>query len=208
MDQAYDAGADDYLVRPVPPSTMAWRVRALTRRLGAPADEATGGASLSSNEAVRRFSIGGARFDPVSGEVTARGSTVRLTPRQSTILSLLVQNAGQAFPAERLMAVLWDDAESSSVGVVKAHIRNIRRRLSSLPGVDDPIQTVAGRGYRIERHTVRAGLSSAGGRRAGSKTALPSHEDDSERPQPDPPCHDASPLLFAPLDARRHLVAP
>jgi len=152
MEDAYESGADDYLVRPIPTSMMMWRVRALMRRVGAIDTRVTvgwDGSAVTPTGEGTRISIGSARFDPFSGEVSVHGSSVRLTSRQSTILSLLAQNPGQVFSAERLITTLWNNADSSNVGVVKAHVRNIRRRLAALPGIDDPIYTVPGHGYTI-----------------------------------------------------------
>jgi len=147
MEDAYDSGTDDYMMRPFPLATLLCRVRALLRLAQG---RGVGEPEASSATAI---AIGGARYDPINGCVSAQGVSVYLTRRQGLILSLLARHPGQAFSANRLRELLWDQAAESDLGVVKAYIRNIRRRLASLPGLDDPIRTVPGWGYTIDRGT-------------------------------------------------------
>lgn len=125
-----DAGADDYVVKPVALAELGARLRALVRRAHGATTTAICAGSLT--------------VDPAARSVIFDGRDVELSPREFTVLHELVQNAGRVLTREQLESRLyeWDRAlESNAIDV---HIHHLRRKLSN-----DTIRTIRGVGYMI-----------------------------------------------------------
>jgi len=129
-----DAGADDYVVKPVALTELAARLRALVRRAG--------------GVASGRLRVGQVTLDPASREVTCDGRPVELAPREFAMLQALMLAAGRVLTRDRLGSLLyeWDQALESNA--IEVHVHHLRRKLGS-----NVIQTVRGVGY-IMRGTV------------------------------------------------------
>lgn len=127
-----DAGADDYVVKPVALAELAARIRALVRR--------------SVGQASPVLSIGRLSLDPAAHRVTFRGSPVELSVREFAILHELMANAGRVLTREQLEVRLyeWDRALESNA--IEVHIHHLRRKFAP-----DIIHTVRGVGYLIPR---------------------------------------------------------
>jgi two-component system, OmpR family, response regulator QseB len=132
--RALDWGADDYVVKPFDLAELSARIRAVSRRQrGAP-------------EAV--LERGRLRLDPSRRAVTCDGTPVPLTGTEYTILATLMYNPLQVFSRAMLREKIstFDEGERDSV---KTHITNLRRKLRSAGGIEDPIENVYGIGYRL-----------------------------------------------------------
>ena len=123
-----DAGADDYVIKPVAPEELASRIRAVTRR-------AAGQASLM-------WEIGKLCIDVGKREIRLDGATVALSPREFQIVEVLARNAGEVVPKHRMARTLQPYGEPLEFSTLDWHVHNLRRKL----GVDT-IQTVRGVGY-------------------------------------------------------------
>ena len=129
--EGLDAGADDYLVKPVAPEELAARLRAIGRRLSG------GGGS------VRLF--GDVAIDLAARGVRVAGQRVELTAREWAVLEALVLRAGRVVPkADLERLVLGTDSEVSS-NALEVHVSALRRKLGR-----DLIETVRGLGYRVD----------------------------------------------------------
>jgi two-component system copper resistance phosphate regulon response regulator CusR len=135
-----ELGADDYLVKPFAFVELLARVRTLARRGPARESEVLKVADLEIDVNRRRV---------------RRGSTrIELTPREFSLLQLLVQHQGEVMSRTQIASYVWDMNFDSDTNVVEVAIRRLRMKIDQ----DFPvklIQTVRGVGYVIEPQEER-----------------------------------------------------
>jgi DNA-binding response OmpR family regulator len=130
-----DAGADDYLAKPILLNELTARLRALLRR--------------NVRELTPILAKGKLQLDPVAMQVTYDGAPVKLSPKEYLLLELFLRNSQRIYSRKAIMDQLWGlDADLPGEDTVKAHIKGLRNRLK-LFGVQDLIQSVYGVGYRL-----------------------------------------------------------
>ena len=123
-----DAGADDYVVKPVDLHELAARLRALVRRAhGQPRD---------------RLMAGDVELDPAARTVRRAGMPVALSTREFDLLHALMLNANRVMTREQLEQHLYSWGQEVESNAVEVHVHNLRRKLGSAL-----IQTVRGVGY-------------------------------------------------------------
>jgi len=135
----FQAGADDYIVKPFELDELGARVAAHLRREQRTLDNRAAG------RAVRFF--GELAVDYGTRSVSVNGNLVLLTKREFDILELLSKNMGQVFDRERIYDMIWGiDGEGNS-GTVMEHIRKLRAKLAEHT-LHSYIETVWGCGYK------------------------------------------------------------
>jgi len=123
-----DAGADDYVVKPVDLHELAARLRALVRRAhGQPRD---------------RLAAGDVELDPAGRTVRKASAPVALSTREFDLLHALMLNANRVMTREQLEQRLYSWGQEVESNAVEVHVHNLRRKLGSAL-----IQTVRGVGY-------------------------------------------------------------
>lgn len=128
----FDAGGDDYLIKPFAFAELLARVRALLRRRGDIATLTLRAADLA--------------IDPVRRTVTRGSDELHLTNLEYSLLVMLVERKGEALTRTEIAERVWDLNFDTGTNVVDVAIRRLRQK------VDDPypsklIQTVRGVGY-------------------------------------------------------------
>jgi DNA-binding response OmpR family regulator len=130
---AFEAGVDDYVMKPHSTRELILRIRALGRRRAAP---------TANRDAVR---VGALTVDRAARRVEVAGNEVKLTRREFDVLLYLAQRPGRVQARETVVSNLW--GEPASTGrVVDTTVKRIRKKLG--PGTP-PIKTVRGVGYKL-----------------------------------------------------------
>jgi DNA-binding response OmpR family regulator len=129
-----DDGADDYLVKPFAFAELCARIRALLRR-DTPQPDAT-------------LMVGDIVLDATRHEAQRAGSPLGLTAKEFALLQYLMLHAGEALSAEHLLYHVWDENADPFTNTVRVTIGTLRRKLER-PGLQQPIETLVGRGYRL-----------------------------------------------------------
>ncbi len=134
-------GADDYITKPFRPVEVMARVRSHLRRY------ATLGGMVSEKEGV--LSVGGITLDDLQKEVTLEGSAVSLTPREYSILKLLLENPNKVFSSKEIYIAVWEQEPLGAEGSVAVHIRHLREKLEIDPSNPRYIKVIWGQGYKL-----------------------------------------------------------
>lgn len=147
--RALDAGADEYVVKPVRNRELAARVRALVRR----------GAYAQRSE---QLTVGSLILNRLTRRVLVAGEMVELSPREFALLEHLLLHTDEVVTRADLLEKVWDMHFDPGSNVVDVHVARLRRKLEAC---DAPvaIHTVRGVGFRL----VPDGGSPAGGEGGG-----------------------------------------
>ncbi|HET7866412.1 MAG TPA: winged helix-turn-helix domain-containing protein [Burkholderiaceae bacterium] len=127
-----DAGADDYVVKPVDLDELAARLRALVRRAHGQPQEC--------------LCAQGVTLDPAARLVQRDGASVALSAREFDLLQTLMLHAGRVLSREQLEQQVYGWGQEVDSNAVEVHVHHLRRKLG--PAL---VQTVRGVGYRVPR---------------------------------------------------------
>lgn len=131
----FQAGADDYIVKPFDLDELAARIAAHLRR-----------EQRRNSQSIVRF-FGELAVDYSARTVAVNGESVALSKREFDILELLSLNAGQVFDRERIYETVWGIDGDGNSDTVMEHIRKIRAKLATHT-LHSYIETVWGCGYK------------------------------------------------------------
>ncbi|MEG1800432.1 MAG: response regulator transcription factor [Oscillospiraceae bacterium] len=132
----FDAGTDDYVVKPFSPKELMARVKAVAMRTNPDLGE--------NNE---KYIFGDLIIDVPSHSIKINGEYVSVTPKEFDLLVCLVQNKGVALSRERILLKVWNYDYFGEDRTVDTHIKMLR---SHLKDYRDCIETVWGVGYKFE----------------------------------------------------------
>ncbi|RKD25667.1 DNA-binding response regulator [Ammoniphilus oxalaticus] len=143
--QGFEAGTDDYVVKPFSPREVVFRVKALLRR----SSTAAFLAKESAPQNVIVFS--NLTIDNDAHRVSTNGSEVNLTPKEYELLFYLAQNPDKVFSREDLLRDVWHYEFFGDLRTVDTHIKRLREKLNRVnPDAAEMIATVWGIGYKLE----------------------------------------------------------
>ncbi|WP_066395719.1 response regulator transcription factor [Cytobacillus eiseniae] len=137
-ERGFQAGTDDYLVKPFEPKELSFRIKALLRRYDHQPD----------GSIVR---VGNTTINKKSYEVKIKDRTFLLPLKEFELLFFLLSNPMQVFSREQLIEQIWGLDYEGDERTVDVHIKRLRERFSQLTD-DFQIKTVRGIGYLLEVH--------------------------------------------------------
>ncbi|TSI09011.1 response regulator transcription factor [Lysinibacillus sp. BW-2-10] len=139
-EQGFQAGTDDYLVKPFEPRELSYRIKALLRRY-----------DNHSEEPIVR--IGSTTINKKSYEVQIEDRTFLLPLKEFELLYFLMANSMQVFSRDHLIEQIWGIDYEGDERTVDVHIKRLRERFTKLTD-DFQIKTVRGVGYSLEANRL------------------------------------------------------
>jgi DNA-binding response OmpR family regulator len=137
----FDAGADDYVTKPVVPKELAARIRAALRRTQS--NEPLSSNSKSLNK------IGDVEIDRSMSIVRKSGTEVALTKTEYRLLVEFADHPGMVLSRDQLLERVWGYEYLGDSRLVDAHVRRLRVKVETQPDEPTMIVTVRGMGYRL-----------------------------------------------------------
>ena len=131
----FDAGADDYITKPIKPKVLLSRLKALLRRAG--------GESSSNSE--HSLDQGKLVIDKEKYQVIFNGNVLDLPRKEFELISLLSSKPGKVFPRDEIMDSIWGNDVVVGGRTIDVHIRKIREKIG-----DKSIKTIKGVGYKFD----------------------------------------------------------
>ena len=125
-----DAGADDFLVKPIDIDELSARIRALTRR--------------SSGRAAPVLRHGPLELNPAAHTLSKNGNPVELSAREFSLLQTLLENSGRVLTRSQLEQSMYGWRDEPDSNALEVHIHHLRKKLGN-----ELIRTLRGVGYTI-----------------------------------------------------------
>lgn len=140
--EGFEAGGDDYLVKPFSCTELMLRVKALLRR--------SHFSEKIQKKENAKIEIQDLVLDTEIGQLLRNGEEVPLTEIEYRILHLLATNRNHIFTAKEIYEKVWGETfMTNSTNTVMVHIRNIRKKLGDTGPEPIYLHNIWGRGYRI-----------------------------------------------------------
>jgi DNA-binding response OmpR family regulator len=135
-----DAGADDYIVKKAPISTLLSRLHAHLRRRERDLGLAT--------KAERRVAIGRFVLDRRARILLADEKPIKLAQREMLLLEKLASSPSRIFSPNEILDSVWGNHIRRSLPALSALLRRLRQKMS-MNGLPDPVENVRGKGFRL-----------------------------------------------------------
>ena len=134
LEQAPDAGADDYVAKPFNMRELHARLKTILKRRTAAYSQT--------------LTIGSVTLDPESGNLISNGKSVLLRNKEIAILECLMRHPNVTYSSQKLLNAVWPAEAAPSNNSVRVWMSLLRQKLAEV-GAEDLIKTVAGAGYII-----------------------------------------------------------
>ncbi|WP_274474037.1 response regulator transcription factor [Mangrovimonas aestuarii] len=128
----FDAGADDYITKPIKPKVLVSKVKALLRRL------------KEDEKGDTVVKIGGLIINRDEYKIELKGEEIILPRKEFELLSLLASKPGKVFKREEILDKVWGNEVVVGGRTIDVHIRKLREKIG-----DDSFKTVKGVGYKF-----------------------------------------------------------
>ncbi|MEN9336373.1 MAG: Alkaline phosphatase synthesis transcriptional regulatory protein PhoP [Bacteroidota bacterium] len=129
----FDAGADDYIAKPIKPKLLVSKVKALLRRLN---DDA------AVNENI---TVGGIEINREEYKIIRDGEEIILPRKEFELFYLLASKPGKVFKREEILDKVWGNEVIVGGRTIDVHIRKLREKIG-----EDLFKTIKGVGYKFE----------------------------------------------------------
>jgi two-component system, OmpR family, alkaline phosphatase synthesis response regulator PhoP len=129
----FDAGADDYITKPIKPKVLVSKVKALLRRY-----------KEEEEFASDVLKIGSLTIDREAYKIILKGKELILPRKEFELLSLLTSKPGKVFKREEILDKVWGNEVIVGGRTIDVHIRKLREKIG-----DDSFKTVKGVGYKF-----------------------------------------------------------
>jgi two-component system KDP operon response regulator KdpE len=143
--EGLNAGADEYLIKPVRLNEFVARVQAMLRRVQ----------SMANADAQQTYDDGWLKVDVLRRVVVVNGEAAHLTPREFRLLALLLARAGRVVTQREILETVWGHEYVDDVYYPRVYISQLRRKIERDPGEPRYIQTEHRLGYRFEKQDFR-----------------------------------------------------
>ena len=131
----FEAGADDYITKPIKPKVLISKIKSLLRRLN---DTST----TVNSEVVH---IGELTIDREAYKIISKGVEIVLPRKEFELLSLLASKPGKVFKRDEILDKVWGNEVVVGGRTIDVHIRKLREKIG-----DDSFKTIKGVGYKFQ----------------------------------------------------------
>jgi len=131
----YEAGADDFITKPIKPRILVSKINALLRRISVDS------AAIEENI----VKVADIKIDRDEYKVYKNGAVLLLPRKEFELLSLLASRPGKVFKREEILNKVWGNEVVVGGRTIDVHIRKLREKIG-----DDYFKTVKGVGYKLE----------------------------------------------------------
>ena len=133
---ALDAGADDYLTKPFGGAELLARVRSVLRR-----------APSITEWAIVKF--GEVTMNLAARVVSRNGIELKLTPREYSLLRILVMHRGKVVTHQQILREMWGPKFENHTHYLRVHMTHLRQKIELMPNRPSHLKTETGIGYRL-----------------------------------------------------------
>lgn len=157
--RGWDAGADDYVIKPFDQAELMARIRALLRR--------------SRTNPLPILTWGDLWLNTNTSEALYDGRALSLTAKEYALLEMMLRDSQYVFSNDEILESLWASADFPADATVRSHVRRLRNKLSAVGAPPDFIATAHGHGYYLKAIADNATPSPPLMRQSRPASALP-----------------------------------